>query len=312
MSGRDWRWKIGEAIERIRHRYHHIGRKTGAPFMGLLYPPAAERAVLHEWHAQASGLSPDVDVRTVDVLEVTQRVLADLGAENVVSAMADPMPGSNPRDELGSVWIDATAKAVLGLFDDPPRGKPVVSMERLAALYPAAGPRDVMQRLWDSPDDLLDAPVVVLRYMSPDVPGPVVHVQPSLRTTPSSSISLLAPVPAVSAMPVHGHVPTELASASSQFPSAAQYIAAPMPVALASTVTMTLIPFPVSSAVGSWGILPRSSSTFVWSAITPPPRREESSPSQRLSSHPSVLPPRPVPSPLLPGCPSGCLPMPHR
>ena len=29
MSSHDWRWKIGEAIERIRTRYDYIGRKTG-------------------------------------------------------------------------------------------------------------------------------------------------------------------------------------------------------------------------------------------------------------------------------------------
>lgn len=162
MSGRDWRWKLGEAIERIRDRYSYIGRKTGAPFLGILYPPGAERAVVQEWHTQTSALSPDFDVRTLDVLEITQGTLAELGADNVVSSMQDPMPGSNPRDELGSLWIDAVAQAVLSMFDEPPRGKPVITMERLAALYPAAGPRDVMQRLWDSPDDLLDAPVIVL------------------------------------------------------------------------------------------------------------------------------------------------------
>ena len=37
-----------------------------------------------------------------------------------------------------------------------------MSLERLAALYPAAGPRDVMQRLWDSAQSLLNGPVVVL------------------------------------------------------------------------------------------------------------------------------------------------------
>ena len=44
----------------------------------------------------------------------------------------------------------------------------MASLQRLAALYPAAGPRDVMQRLWDSNQSPLDGPVVVL------VPGHVV------------------------------------------------------------------------------------------------------------------------------------------
>ena len=58
MSSHDWRWKIGEAIERIRTRYDYIGRKTGAPFLALVYPPEAEPAVLKEWHTQDQCPSP--------------------------------------------------------------------------------------------------------------------------------------------------------------------------------------------------------------------------------------------------------------
>ena len=162
----DWRWKIGEAVERIRTRYDHIGRKTGAPFLALLYPPELEAAVLREWRTQASSLTPDFDLRTIDVLAVTQAALADLGAENVVDALANPMPGSDPVVELGHHWVDAVARHVRERFHDP-KGRPVVVMERVAALYPVAGPRDVMQQLWDSAQSALDGPVIVL------VPGSV-------------------------------------------------------------------------------------------------------------------------------------------
>ena len=52
MSSQDWQWKIGEAVERVRTRYEFIGRKTGAPFLAVVYPPEAETAFLKEWHAQ--------------------------------------------------------------------------------------------------------------------------------------------------------------------------------------------------------------------------------------------------------------------
>ena len=74
MSSHDWRWKIGEAIERIRTRYDYIGRKTGAPFLAVLYPPEAELAVLKEWHTQTNALRPEFDVRTIDALDITQKV----------------------------------------------------------------------------------------------------------------------------------------------------------------------------------------------------------------------------------------------
>ena len=56
MSSHDWRWKIGEAIERLRSRYEFVGRKTGAPFLAVVYPPELELAVLKEWRTQCATL----------------------------------------------------------------------------------------------------------------------------------------------------------------------------------------------------------------------------------------------------------------
>ena len=171
MSSQDWRWKIGEAIERMRTRYEFIGRKTGAPFLALVYPPEVEAAFLKEWQAQQSTLRPEIDVRPVSVLDITQAVMADLGAENIVGSLADPMPGSDPQADLGQLWINAVADAVKTRLAEPGQGKPVASMERLAALYPAAGPRDVMQILWDCAQSSLDGPVIVL------IPGQIVEAR---------------------------------------------------------------------------------------------------------------------------------------
>ena len=101
MSSHDWRWKINEAVDRIRSRYEFIGRKTGAPFLALVYPPEVETAALKEWRTQTGALRPEIDVRSVDAMEVTQRTIAEFGAENIVSSMANPMPGSDPEAELG-------------------------------------------------------------------------------------------------------------------------------------------------------------------------------------------------------------------
>jgi len=163
MSGQvDWQWKLREAVETIKALYDHIGRKSGAPFLAIVYPPEAEAAVLKEWHVLASTLRPDFDVRTVDVLTTTTAAVDDLGCDNIVDAMAAPMPGSNPDMELAIVWINAVAARVKELAAQPPNGRPVVVLEAVAALYPVAGPRDVMQALWDSGDGAVGAPVVLL------------------------------------------------------------------------------------------------------------------------------------------------------
>jgi len=162
MSSQDWRWKISEAIQRIRTRYDHIGRKTGAPFLAVVYPPEAEKAAQKEWHDQASTLSPEFDVRFVNALEITQQIIADIGPENIVSALREPMPGSDPEIELGNLWITAVSEAIRNRFSDSGGGKPVVTLEKVSAFYPACGPRDVMQELWGNVQSSLEGPVVVL------------------------------------------------------------------------------------------------------------------------------------------------------
>lgn len=168
MTDHDWRWAIGEAIDRIRVRYHHIGRKTGAPFLALVYPPEEEIAVLQEWRTQSSALSPDFDLRTVDVLAVTQSVLDDFGIDNVLEALRDPMPGSDPTADLGRAWLGAIVKAVHDEFAKTTGGRPVLCLERLAALHPVCGAQHLMQQMWDSAQSDLAGPVLVL------IPGTLV------------------------------------------------------------------------------------------------------------------------------------------
>jgi hypothetical protein len=167
----DWEWKLRETIERLRTRYEHIGRKTGAPFLAVVYPPEAERFVLKEWRTLAATLEPEFSVRTVDVLHVTARVIDQFGARTLVESMSEPMPGSDPTSELGSMWTNAVASAVREAVAQKGAGRPVVVLERLAALYPASGPRAVMQTLWDSDHAALEGPVVLL------VPGILVEAR---------------------------------------------------------------------------------------------------------------------------------------
>lgn len=157
-----WEWKLREATERLRTRYDHIGRKTGAPFLAIVYPPEVERSLLREWHTLAATLEPEFSMRTVNVLDVTARVVRQFGAESLVELMKAPMPGSDPTSELGSMWTNAVTASVREAVERPGSGRPVVVLERLAALYPASGPRAVMQALWDSDYAQLEGPAVVL------------------------------------------------------------------------------------------------------------------------------------------------------
>ena len=170
MSTVDWRWKLGEAAERIRTRYDRIGSKTGAPFLAIAYPPEAQAAVFKEWHVQLAGLKPEFDVRSIDLLQTTHQVIEELGALNVVETLKCPMPGSHPLDDLNNMWTKAIADVVRQAFAEAScKGdKPAVSLERCAALHPVIGPREMMHSLWDSEQQYLHGPVIVL------IPGTVV------------------------------------------------------------------------------------------------------------------------------------------
>ncbi|MGK5084114.1 hypothetical protein WDW37_12530 [Bdellovibrionota bacterium FG-1] len=157
----DWEWKLREAVERLRTRYEHIGRKTGAPFLAVVYPPEVEKALFKEWRTLAATLEPELSIRTVDVLDVTSSIVRQFGVDALVDSMKEPMPGSDPTSELGSMWTNAVATSVREAARKSGSARPVVVLERLAALYPASGPRALMQTLWDSDHAALDGPVVL-------------------------------------------------------------------------------------------------------------------------------------------------------
>jgi hypothetical protein len=155
----DWRWKISEAVERLRVRYDLIGRSTGAPFLALIYPPETEKAFECEWQTIGQGLAPDFEVKNIDVLRCTADIMVDIGAGNIINALADPMPGSDPASDLAGAWESRIVEAVQNAVTGAKR--PIVVLHKLGALYPVAGPREIMQSLWDSPR-AIDFPVVFL------------------------------------------------------------------------------------------------------------------------------------------------------
>lgn len=171
LGAPDWEWKLREAAERIRAHYDHIGRATGAPFLAIVYPPDAERGVLKEWRMLSRTLEPDFSVRPVDVLEVTSSVVRRFGVETLVASMTESMPGGDPIADLGRMWADGIAARVHEVATTPGPGRPVVALERLAALYPAAGPKAVMDALWHGDRSVVEGPVVFL------IPGVLVQAR---------------------------------------------------------------------------------------------------------------------------------------
>ena len=165
----DWSWKLREALDRIKNSYEHIGRSTGAPFLAIVYPPESEIAVMKEWDALSGMLRSDFELINLDILEITMKVVQQLGVENIVETLENPMPGSNPETELASMWLSEIVNEVKNNLSVPSSKKTVLVLSKLAALYPATGPRSLMQALWDTNDLVLDNPVIIF------IPGRLVE-----------------------------------------------------------------------------------------------------------------------------------------
>jgi hypothetical protein len=158
----EWHTHLCEAVGWIQTRYHHIGRKTGAPFLAVVYPPDIEPEVFREWDAQIKSLNSEFLVRELDLLEITRVATNDIGLDTVLETLEDPAPGCNPEQELANLWLTKIAEEIQTTFRKMNADKPVIVLKSLAALYPVTGPQMLMQRLWDKEQESLEGPVVLL------------------------------------------------------------------------------------------------------------------------------------------------------
>jgi hypothetical protein len=157
----DISWKIKEAASRIKERYNFIGHQTGAPFLAIVFPLEAELWTMKEWRAQAGIFADQYDLIYIDLLEITTLCCDQLGVDNIIAAQEDPMPGANPEAELANLWISAVIAEIKKKLADHKGKPPVLVIEKTAALHPVAGPRFMLQQLWDLHSEIIHCPVVV-------------------------------------------------------------------------------------------------------------------------------------------------------
>lgn len=165
----DWTWKLREAVDRLKNSYEHIGRSTGVPFLAIVYPVEVEILIKKEWEALQGMLPASIEVKTINCLDITTSVLIEMGLDNIIDALENPMPGSNPQAELGNLWIRAICNAVEQITSRCSNCRQVVLIYKLSALYPAASPRALMQALWGRSDLALDGPIILF------IPGKLIE-----------------------------------------------------------------------------------------------------------------------------------------
>jgi len=163
MSEIDWKKRIGEAVERFTADYDSIGRKSGSPLLAIVFPPSYEREVLREWKIQIDPHSKKFEFLELDVLAITMAQIDTIGIDGIVNILKDPMPGSNAENELGQMWVSAIVDSIRSKYESADKSRrTIIFLTRLGALYPASGPRMVMQALWDNQMSMLLGPIVFL------------------------------------------------------------------------------------------------------------------------------------------------------
>lgn len=172
MSEIDWKRKIVDSIEKITSEYDSIGRNTGSPLMAIVFPQNYEKEFLREWRMQIDRYSDRFEFIEINVLDITMSQVDSIGIDSIINILKEPMPGSNPENELGQMWVSAIVDSIRAKYESADKSRrTVIFLTRLGALYPASGPRMVMQALWDNPANILAGPIVFL------IPGSLIEAR---------------------------------------------------------------------------------------------------------------------------------------
>ncbi len=131
------------------------------PFLAIVYPPEVDRAFQKELQIQIEALAPGIEGRFVDIVEITQNVISDLGIETIITELSDPNNSENAKTDLGRMWIEEIKSAVRNASSVSSEGKPVIIIDGITALFPAAGPFMLMQSLWNDEQAKLNCPIIV-------------------------------------------------------------------------------------------------------------------------------------------------------
>ncbi|MDK2408589.1 hypothetical protein QHH11_09935 [Aphanizomenon sp. PH219] len=156
----NWKRKLEEASTQIKTGYAQIGRKTGAAHLAIIYPPEVETAVFKEWQSITAGLGTEFEIKIIDILAVTMGLIDEIGCQEIIDTITRPMPGSDPKSELGQMWLQAILDQVQTVTSQTCNSRQVIVLQYLAALYPATTPRALMQKMWENERFSVDCPII--------------------------------------------------------------------------------------------------------------------------------------------------------
>lgn len=155
-------WKIKEAILKLKNNYDFIGHKTGAPFLGIVYNHSEEQWFYKEWDAQVQSIANEFVFFDIDFLKLIHNCISNLGINEAIDAINNPMRGNSPYNGLAELFIDDTIEIIKEKLSNPSNKKPILVLKKLDALFPVTTPHTLFQNLWDIHGNILKCPVVCL------------------------------------------------------------------------------------------------------------------------------------------------------
>lgn len=155
-------WKIKEAILKLKNNYDFIGHSTGAPFLGIVYNHSEEQWFYKEWDAQVQSIANEFVFFDIDFLKLIHSSISNIGINDVLDAVNNPMPGNSPYNDLADIFINDTIEIIKEKLSNHSNKKPILVLKKLDALFPVTTPYTLFQNLWDIHGNILKCPVVCL------------------------------------------------------------------------------------------------------------------------------------------------------
>lgn len=158
--------RLDVLIYRLRTAYDGIGHSSGRPYVYFVYPPEQERAMRRMVDEQLRS-DTTLFFHLIDLLPLTIQSLAGQEVRRQ-QLLNDPLKTNSVTEAILRLWARAISRDIMARLEATPaeKGRPVVVLCGLAALYPLGNPTVLMEFLAEqeprNPGNDTIVPIVLL------------------------------------------------------------------------------------------------------------------------------------------------------
>ena len=165
--------RLDVLMQRLRTAYDGIGHSSGRPYVYFVYPPEQERAMRRLVDEQLRS-DATLIFHLIDLLPLTIQSLAGQ-EERRQQLLNDPLKTNGVTEAIMRLWARTISRDIMARLEaaQAERGRPVVVLCGLAALYPLGNPTVLMEFLAEQePRDPRNNTIVPIVLLIPGVRPP--------------------------------------------------------------------------------------------------------------------------------------------